>query len=141
VRAFLDEATTVEEALRVNAELTRIEGEISQLRGRLQYLGQRSAFSTITVQLIEKLSDATATPEPTRTPGPPWDPGDTIDDATDTLGTVLRGLATLAIWVAIVILPIAIPVVIVVWLVKRWRDNRRAPPPTPPPPPPSASAG
>ncbi|HEU5103834.1 MAG TPA: DUF4349 domain-containing protein, partial [Roseiflexaceae bacterium] len=51
IRQFLERATTVEEALQLNAQLSSIEGQISQLKGRLQFLTQRAAYSTIAVQL------------------------------------------------------------------------------------------
>jgi hypothetical protein len=35
VRTFLDNAKTMEETLRVNQELTRLEGEIEQIKGHL----------------------------------------------------------------------------------------------------------
>jgi hypothetical protein len=35
VRTFLDDAKTMEETLRVNQELTRLEGEIEQIKGHL----------------------------------------------------------------------------------------------------------
>jgi hypothetical protein len=69
--------------------------------------------------------DGTPTPEPTRTPAPPWQPGDTASDAFATLKIVVRGLATLAIWTLIVVLPILVPIAAGVWLVNRWRVSRR----------------
>ena len=49
IQEFLKDAKTVDEALRVNQELANIEAQIEQIKGRLNYLNDRSAFSTITV--------------------------------------------------------------------------------------------
>jgi hypothetical protein len=73
VREFLNQAKNVEEALKVNAQLTEIEGQLSQLKGRLQFLSQRSAYSTITIALQEP-PPPLPTPEPTPTPEPIWNP-------------------------------------------------------------------
>jgi hypothetical protein len=79
IREFLAQAKTVEEALKVNAQLTEIEAQLSQLKGRLQFLSQRAAFSTITVQLQMPPPPTptpmpTLTPMPTPTPVPIWNP-------------------------------------------------------------------
>jgi hypothetical protein len=51
LQAFLDKATTVEDALKVNQSLSDIQGQIEQLKGRKQYLQQSAALSTISVYL------------------------------------------------------------------------------------------
>ncbi len=48
---FLDKAESVEEALKVQAELTRVQEQIETLQGRLSYLEQSSAFSLVNVHL------------------------------------------------------------------------------------------
>jgi Domain of unknown function (DUF4349) len=130
IRQFLDQAKTVEEALKVNAQLTEIEGQLSLLKGRLQFLGQRAAYSTITVQL-QLPPPPTPTPAPTPTPEPIWNPEKTTAQASITLLTIVQSLATLLLWFAIVVLPLAIPVVLAV-LALRWllRRGRRAAPPS-----------
>ncbi|MFQ5459797.1 MAG: DUF4349 domain-containing protein [Anaerolineae bacterium] len=126
VRSFLDQATTVEEALRVNARLTEIEGQISQRKGRLQFLEQRAAFSTITVTLLQAPPDVTPTATATPTPRPAWNPQETAGDAIQTLTIVLQGLATAAIWLAIVFVPLGLPVAAVAWhLSQRRRKGGR----------------
>lgn len=51
VRAFLDQAVTVEEALEVNHQLSQIEGQIEDIKGKMNYLKERASYSSITVQL------------------------------------------------------------------------------------------
>ena len=48
---FLEKAETVEDALKVQAELTKIQEEIERLQGRLGFLDQASAFSLVRAEL------------------------------------------------------------------------------------------
>lgn len=134
IRQFLEQAANTEEALQVNAQLTEIEGQISTLKGRLQYLSQRAAYSTIAVQLQEPpLPTPTFSPTPTATATPTrepiWNPAKTTEQATDTLLTIAQLIGTLLIWLAIVVLPLALPIVLVALLVRLFR--RRGPPSPP----------
>jgi hypothetical protein len=65
----------------------------------------------------------TATPTPTPTPAA-WLPGKTVEQATDTLGGLLRGVVELLIWVGIVGVPCLLPVIIVVVVVILIRRRR-----------------
>src|SRR3989304_1637312 len=84
IRQFLEQAKTVEEALKVNDQLSKVEEEIETVQGRMNYLSDRAAFSTITVNLEPELPELTPTPTPTTTPTPtpaPWRPSETFQDA------------------------------------------------------------
>lgn len=131
IRQFLDQAKTTEEALQVNAQLTEIEGQISQLKGRLQFLSQRAAYSTIAVQLQEP-PPPTPTFSPTPTPEPLWNPNKTTQQASNTLMTIVQAIGTVLIWLAIVVLPLAVPIALLLGLLRLFR--RRKPPVTPPRP-------
>lgn len=48
---LLARAETVEEALSVNTALTDVQGQVEQVTGRMQYLRQSAALSTVTVEL------------------------------------------------------------------------------------------
>jgi hypothetical protein len=50
---LLDRTTTVEEALKVQAQLQQIQLTIEQLEGRIRYLDSRTAFATIAVFITE----------------------------------------------------------------------------------------
>ncbi|GIV97664.1 MAG: hypothetical protein KatS3mg057_2321 [Herpetosiphonaceae bacterium] len=132
VREFLDQARTVEEALKVNAQLTQLEGQISQLKGRLQFLSQRAAYSIITVNFQQVPPAATPTP----TPAPvAWDPGDTAQDAFGALKVILQAFATGVIWLVIFVLPLLLPLLLI-WLsirVFRRRIGQTQTPQTPRP--------
>lgn len=120
VRLFLDQAKTVGEALEVNKQLTELDGQISQAKGRLQFLSQRAAFSTITVQLQQIAGPA---PTPTAIPVKPWQASATVNAATSALQSVLQGVANVAIWLGIVVVPLLVPVVLL-WLLARSLRRR-----------------
>jgi hypothetical protein len=130
IREFLDQARTVEESLKVNEQLSAIEEQIEQVQGRMNYLFDRAAYSTITVQIDPELPQPTPkptpTPTPTPTPIPPWTPTQTIEQASHTLGSILRALTEIAIWLLIVVAPLLAPFVLIAWAVQR-RIKRRAP--------------
>lgn len=122
VRGFLEDADDVEEALAVNAELSRLESEIEAMRGRIQYLEQSAAFSTIRVDITP---DALA--QPIEVGG--WRATGVVRDAVRALISAIQGLATIAIWVVIVLLPLALIVVVplaIVFVVVRRRRRGAA---------------
>jgi hypothetical protein len=59
--AILAQAKSVEEMLRLEAELGRLRGQIEQVKGELRWMGDRAARATIFVSLFTK---ADAQPEP-----------------------------------------------------------------------------
>jgi hypothetical protein len=118
VRGFLDEAETVEEALAVSSELSRLEGEIESIKGRMQYLSQSAAFSTITANLTP---DALA--QPVQIGG--WQPVGVAKEALEALISGLQTLANILIWLAIYVLPIALLIGIPAYLIVRAVRNRR----------------
>ncbi|MGC9395490.1 MAG: DUF4349 domain-containing protein [Anaerolineae bacterium] len=124
IRTFLDQAQTVDEALKVNAELKAVEAEIEAVQGRMNYLFDRASYSTITVELSPKLPDLpspTPTPTPTPTPAPePWSAGRVVENAGNTLAAILRVLAELAIWFSIVVLPFVLPPIALFVFVRRF---------------------
>lgn len=123
IRQFLDQAENVEEALQVNARLTEVENEIEQIKGRMNYLKDRSAFSTIVINLEPQRP----TPTPTPTPTPVgWMPEETFEAAGNTLGNILRSLGDLLIWFGVVVAPFAVPVMIVgaIWTRGKRRNAR-----------------
>jgi hypothetical protein len=114
IKSFLEDAKTVDEALRINQQLSEIERQIEQIKGQINYLQDRSAFSTITVNLEPKLPELITTPTPTPTPVP-WKPGDTYTDAKKTVTVAYQGIVDFMIWFGVVLVPILLPPVLIIW--------------------------
>lgn len=116
IQSFLEDAKSVDEALRINQELAQIEAQIEEVKGRMNYLADRSAFSTITVTISPELPEL----EPAPVPEPkPWTPGETLENATETLVKAYQGIVEFAIWLFVAVLPILAPPALLVWLVVR----------------------
>lgn len=126
IKSFLDQAKNVDEALRINQQLSEVEVQIEKIKGQMNYLSNRSAFSTITINLEPELPKIEATPTPTATPRQlgAWNPGTTTTDATNTLVSVYRLIVEFLIWLFIVIVPIFGPPILLIWLVV-WLLRRR----------------
>jgi len=114
IQSFLEDAKTVDEALRINQELAQIEAQIEEVKGRMNYLSDRSAFSTITVTISPELPEIEPTPLPTPKP---WTPANTLKDATETLVDAYQGIVEFAIWLFVAVLPIIVPPALVIWLI------------------------
>ena len=120
LRTFLDNAETVEEALRINDELKTVEEVIAIIQGRRNYLSDRSAFSTIDLSLQPLLP--TPTPSPIPTPSS-WQPGNTAQLAMVNLQESAQETADFSIYYGIVCGPWLLLLALVGWL--GWRVNRR----------------
>jgi Domain of unknown function (DUF4349) len=131
IRGFLERTETVEEALKVNEQLSLIESKIEATQGRINYLAGRSTFSTIVITLEPEIPPTPEpTPSPTVTPWPTptperWQPMQTFTEASVTLRSTYQTIFDVLIWTGVVIVPIGLPLVIVGWLVVRFVRRRR----------------
>ncbi|KPK10881.1 MAG: hypothetical protein AMJ56_07055 [Anaerolineae bacterium SG8_19] len=118
VRSFLDEAKTVEEALAVNAELSRLESEIESLKARMKFLSESAAFSRLTVFITpDELS------RPIEVGG--WRPEGVALSAVEALISALQSIASVLIWGVIFCLPLAIIFGIPAFFLIRYVYRRR----------------
>jgi hypothetical protein len=122
---LLDERRRVgstSDILEVYRELTNIRGQIEQIEGRLRYLRNQAALSTITIELIPDVLY-----QPVSVAG--WEPQGVAKEALQALVAALQGLVYLTIWLVIFILPLLIilliPVVIVIAIIRWWWKRRR----------------
>ena len=119
---FMDEAEDTEAALAVYDHLAQTQAEIEQVKGRMTYLEKLSAMATITAELRPEEAPVDILEEG-------WKPGRTLRSAARALVNTLQTLGDLFIWLAFYMLPIllllAVPVVLVVWLARRWRRRKR----------------
>ena len=113
--------------MRINQELANIEAQIEQIKGRMNYLNDRAAYSTITINFEPEFPvltpTPTATPYPTATPIP-WNPGETLDDATSTVTILYQGIANFLIWVVVVIIPLVLPPALILWAVWKFLNRK-----------------
>ncbi|MBI4199573.1 MAG: DUF4349 domain-containing protein [Chloroflexi bacterium] len=113
---LLDRAETVEDALKVQRELSNVQGQIEQAKGRMQYLERTSASSLITVELQPAGS-------PRRLVEPGWSPWETAKSAVRALARFGQGLANGAILLGVWAL-VWVPLAAVGWFVGRWAYGR-----------------
>lgn len=116
------------EVLEIHQELTTIRAQIEQIRGRMRYLGQVSAMSSVTLNVVP---DFIA--QPVVQPG--WRAVIVARDAGRALVGALQGMATLGIWLLIYFLPIVAALgfaVFLLWKLTRgitgsWRTRKSLP--------------
>lgn len=125
ITGFLENAQSVEEALRINDQLGMVEQQINETLGRMNYLAGRASFSTITVTINPRIREVTPTPTltPTNTPTPmptftptPWQPGKTLNQASHKLGNTYRELVDGLIWFLIYTVPVLLPWVVIIFV-------------------------
>lgn len=120
LRTFLDDAETVEEALRVNDQLKQVEEEIAIIQGRRNYLSDRAAFSTIDLSLQPLLPTPTPSPIPT---AESWQPGNTAQVAVVNLQESAQKTADFSIYYGIVCGPWLLLLALFGWI--GWRLRQR----------------
>ncbi len=122
LQKIMQRADKIEDVLNVYRQLSETRSQIEQVKGRIQFLEQSAALSSITVDLIP---DELA--QPIAVGG--WRPTGTARNALQALVRTLQGLADIAIWLALYVLPIlvvlAVPIVIIVVIVRRLRRRAR----------------
>lgn len=118
VRSFLDESRNVEEALAVNQELSRLEGEIESLKARMKYLNESAAFSRLDIHLTPDVLS-----QPIEIGG--WQPEGVVRDAFEMLISALETLGTVAIWGGVFCLPLVLLIGVPLFFVGRTIYRRR----------------
>lgn len=114
LQQIMTQATTISDVLKVQEELTSVRSEIESMSAQRDNLADRAAFGTLTVYFnVPTPSTALATGG--------WDLGREVDRAFATLVRLSQGLASLAVWVAIVIVPVLVPILIAAWIGIRLR--------------------
>ncbi len=117
IKSFLEQAQTVDEALRINQELSNVESQIESIKGQMNYLQDRSAFSTITVNFEPVLPELKYHPTPTPMT---WNPGETFGNSAETLKAAYRGIVDLLIWFFVVLVPIFAPPILILWAILKF---------------------
>jgi len=115
---ILEQATEVDDLLRVHREIINIQTQIDSLLGQQQLLEKTAQNSKVTIYLS---TDELALPY---TPDQPWRPRSIVKRAVRSLILTYRSLGTLLIWVGVyagVWLPIAALFLLVRWAWRRYR--------------------
>jgi predicted ribosome quality control (RQC) complex YloA/Tae2 family protein len=111
--------------LDIYTQLTNVRTQIEQYQGQMNYLSQMAAMATITVDLQPREPEIT---QPVVEEG--YNPGSTLSRAARSLIQVLQWLLNALIWFVVVLLPvlliIAAPIVLVMWLVRRGKRSKKA---------------
>ena len=125
MRTFLDGAKTTDDVLQVYNQLVSVRGEIEQIKGRLSYMDQSVAFSSIKVTMR---TDPPPTPTPTITPTPEysgWRIDRVVNDAGGALVWVTQALVSIIVWLVIVVMPIALVVGVSGYIFDRLMRRRQ----------------
>jgi hypothetical protein len=120
---FLQEAEDTEAALSVYAELERIQTDIEVIKGRMQYLEQSAAMSSVTIELTpDELV------QPIEIGG--WHPEGTLRDSVEALIRMLQFLVDALIVIVVVVLPVVVvvfgPLVGLFFIIRAIVRRRRA---------------
>lgn len=122
VKSFLDDAKTVDEALRINQELSNLDAQIEQIKGRMNYLSDRSSFSIITINFEPEY------PELDAPKAQAWNPGAIFERALKSLTVAYQGVAEFVIWLLVAVLPLLLPPALILWVLWKMfaRKTRKA---------------
>lgn len=114
---ILDKATTVDQILRVQRELTSLQSQIDQLKGQQQYLEKTAENAKLTCYLAEDEWSLPYTPEE-----PTFRPKVIFKQAVRSLVQTLRGLAKLGIWFG-VYSAVWVPLLAILWFWKKYKKK------------------
>jgi hypothetical protein len=111
-------ATSVEDVLAVQRELTSVRGEIESIQGRLNFFDEAAAYASIRVEVLPRALSPIASQQLG------WNPANTAENALGTLVQVLQFLADGLIVLLVIGLPLALVVGIPGLIL--WRRRRRS---------------
>jgi hypothetical protein len=108
LQAIMDKAVLMADVLAVQNQLTQTQGQIEQLTAQRDHLTNQAAMSTLTVtfQLPSKTVTTLATQD--------WTLSGQIDQAGAALVRIGQGLATIGVWLLVVVLPVGLAALFVV---------------------------
>jgi hypothetical protein len=114
LQAIMDRAQTITDVLKVQQELSKIRGDIESMTAERDYLAGRAAFGTLEVAYNVPVTASAVAAEG-------WDLGREIDAALASLVRIGQWLASVIVWVVIVLLPVVLPLLVLAWIAYRLR--------------------
>jgi hypothetical protein len=111
-RDLLARAEKIQDILDVQSRLDQVRGEIEQLSGQLKNVSGQADLATLSVTLTPRAT-------PVQTASSAWDPGATASQAIAALLEIGQGVVSVAIWFAIVWLPILLILALALLIVLR----------------------
>jgi hypothetical protein len=118
--ALLDRASTIEEILRVEQELSRVRYEIEQVTGRKQYLERHIAYAQATITLVPA-------PAAQEARGPAFDLARAVERAWRASLEFIGGVVEIAVMLVVFFWWLWPVLAILTVLALRWRGRRQAP--------------
>ena len=115
LQAIMARATAIPDVIAVENQLSDTQGQIEQLTAQRDHLANQAAMSTLTVTF--QMPAKTVTTQATQD----WTLGNQIDQAGAALVRIGQGLATMAVWIAVVVLPLGLAVLLLLGLAKLTR--------------------
>lgn len=129
LQAIMQKATTISDVLKVQNQLSSVRGDIESMTAQRDHLANQAALATLTVTFDVPVPATTVA-------SGGWDFGAEVDNAVASLVRVGQWLASVIIWLVIVFLPVAIPLLVLflvaLWLVRRVARRRARRPKEPP---------
>jgi hypothetical protein len=117
---ILQKAEKVTDLLSVQRELISLQTQIDNLKGQQKYYEQSAKLSKIVMYLsTDELSLPYA-------PTNEWRPMVIFKEAVRSLVSTFRGIGSLVIW-AVVYVPVIIPVILIIWFIKRKKQLKSTP--------------
>jgi hypothetical protein len=115
LQAIMNKAVLMADVLAIQNQLTQTQGQIEQLTAQRDHLTNQAAMSTLTVTF--QLPSKTVTTQATQD----WTLSGQIDQAGATLVRIGQGLATIGVWLLVVVLPIGFAVLFLLAIVALLR--------------------
>src|SRR5450759_1970981 len=115
LQAIMNKAVLMADVLAVQNQLTQTQGQIEQLTAQRDHLTNQAAMSTLTVTF--QLPSKTVTTQAAQG----WTLSGQIDEAGAALVRIGQGLATIGVWLLVVVLPIGFAVLFLLAIVALLR--------------------
>ena len=125
LQGIMARATTITDVLKVQDELTQVQGEIESMTAQRDLLTNQAALATLNVAFnpppVAEVAQVSSG----------WDLGHEIDGALASLVRLGQLTASLLVWLIIVVLPVLIPVAIGLYVINRLYSRWRRAHPVP----------